>query len=345
MATRARSVSASSSSTESASSPVFGSAPRAASASTTSLDPMYRSTSSRPPARAASARADARVRSSAPVSPATSACSRTNASRCRGSHRSTCRGRPGTQRTPLAMNRPFGPRPVRTGSSRSVRRAQTVSHTTGSVIVDESAASTCATRAGRVDGSSSHRSTAARTTQDSSLRPIARCSIACSSFSRQARLPSDRVTANNGSYRPRRMPFSTQPRSRSNTMTSWPRRSVWSNRPSAGTSPVWDSRSKVCRAKSRSAASPTWCRSTSTANSAQRRRGGVGHVPRLDRVGDDPRQVAAEPAVSSGAASARASRARRRTGSCSLRSRSSVSTAAGRARGSRLRRAASTSWP
>ena len=293
MATRARSVSACSRSTASASSAGVRAArpapPRPAPPRST------RCTAAPAPARRPGPRrpeADARVRSSAPVSSATSACNRTYACAL---PRQPPLGVPRVAGHPahaLGQEPALRPVPVSTVSSRSVRRALTVSQTTGKVTVDGSAASTCATRPAASDGSSSHRSAASRTTEDSSLRPIARCSIACRSGSRQARWPSERVTANSGSYRPRRMPFSIQPRNCSNTMTSWPRRSVRSKRPSGRYVALLGQQLEGVQGEVAQRGVADVVLQHIDRQPAQCPRARAGRVPRLDRVGGDPPQVA-----------------------------------------------------
>jgi hypothetical protein len=97
----------------------------------------------------------------------------------RGSHRSMWTGRPGTTGTPSVRNMPAGALPISTRSSRSVRRAQIASQTGFSVTAELSTASTYPTRSSRPRGSSSHSSTACRTTDDTLPRSMLRRSRSC----------------------------------------------------------------------------------------------------------------------------------------------------------------------
>ncbi|MEU6076764.1 hypothetical protein [Micromonospora sp. NPDC047074] len=218
-----------------------------------------------------------------------------------------------------------------------------VAHTGSIVTAVGSVLSTSATRSERVRGSSSHSAIAVRATAGSVRRPIARRSSSWSCGSRQARLPSERVSAKSGPYRPRAMPASTQPRSRSKTIASCPARSTVSKRRSTGTLAPVPTRSIVSSAHSRNCGTATWCCSTSAASvpsavvvAADASRASTASV--VSRV-----SPAAVSAVSSGAVFASAPSAAARTGSCSLRSRPSRTTTSATACGSRERRAAPTS--
>ncbi len=151
------------------------------------------------------------------------------------------------------------------------------------------------------------------------------------------------MRANSGPYRLRAMPAVTQPLSRSKTIASCPRRNTVSKRRSTGTCAPLLTRSMVSSAHSRSAGTATWCCRTSAARvlsaavvAAEASRASTASV--VSRV-----SPAAVSAVSSGATLASAVSAAARTGSCSLRSRPSRTITSATARGSRDRRAASTS--